>query len=137
MLQQRGQDVFNLTPGLWTNTCSGHPYWDEDPAHCALRKLDDELGIQGVYPQYRGSVECRTDLGNGVMDHEVVDIFVGEASVELEFSPDPERVMATKWMDYFLLVAEVQENPHLYSPWLGSYLTSFSNMIFGDLASTG
>lgn len=137
LLQQRTNDKFHATSGLWSNTCCAHPVWEEEPAHCAVRKLDEELGITGLYPQFRGTVEFSADLGNGIHDHELVDVFVGDARLDLEVSPDPSVVEATKWMDYFLLVAEVQENPHLYTPWLHSYLTNFGNMIFGDLASTG
>ena len=64
LIQQRALHKYH-TPGLWANTCCTHPGWDENDADCAVRRLDDELGIQGVYPSYKDTIEYRADVGNG------------------------------------------------------------------------
>ena len=50
LIQRRALCKYH-TPGLWANTCCTHPEWDEDPVTCAIRRLDEELGIKGVTPQ--------------------------------------------------------------------------------------
>jgi isopentenyl-diphosphate delta-isomerase len=45
LLQRRALGKYH-TPGLWANTCCTHPFWGEDSETCALRRLDEELGIR-------------------------------------------------------------------------------------------
>jgi len=75
LIQRRALSKYH-TPGLWANTCCTHPNWNEDAGSCAVRRLDDELGIKGVHPVYRDQLEYRADVGGGLIEHEVVDLFV-------------------------------------------------------------
>ena len=68
LIQQRALGKYH-TPGLWANTCCTHPIWDEDMTVCAVRRLDDELGIKGLAPVHRGEVEYRADVGGGLIEH--------------------------------------------------------------------
>ena len=56
LIQQRALSKYH-TPGLWANTCCTHPQWGEDADVCAVRRLNEELGIKGLLPKYRGQVE--------------------------------------------------------------------------------
>ncbi len=132
LIQQRAAHKYH-TPQLWANTCCTHPEWEEDPHHCAIRRLDEELGIQGLYPKYRGTVEYRADVGNNLIEHEVVEVFVAETSLTLPMSPNPDEVMGTRWVDYLQLKSEVRKTPELFTPWLDIYLARHSDLIFGDL----
>ncbi len=49
LIQRRALGKYH-TPGLWANTCCTHPHWDEPPEACALRRLREELGIEGLTP---------------------------------------------------------------------------------------
>ena len=121
------------TPGLWANTCCTHPLWDEDPADCAVRRLREELGITGLFPAHRDQVEYRADVGGGLIEHEVVDIFVASAPEDLPVEPNPDEVMAVKWVDFYDLAAAVQRRPERYTPWLQIYLRDHMDTIFGTL----
>ena len=44
LLQRRALGKYH-TPGLWANTCCTHPHWDENAKTCAVRRLEEELGI--------------------------------------------------------------------------------------------
>ena len=90
LLQQRAAGKYH-TPGLWTNTCCTHPKWGEDPLDCARRRLREELGITGLSPWLRDKVEYRAEVGNGLVEHEVVDIILAEATPALQVVPDPEK----------------------------------------------
>lgn len=133
LIQQRAAGKYH-TPGLWANTCCTHPRWDEDPAACAIRRLQEELGITGLYPSLAGRVEYRADVGQGLIEHELVDIFVAEAPVGLRLAPNPGEVQAVRWVDLYDLSAEVLRTPGLFTPWLRIYLTEHMDRIFGAVA---
>jgi len=136
LIQQRAMGKYH-TPGLWANTCCTHPEWDEDPGDCAVRRLDEELGITGLYPAHRDQVEYRADVGDGLIEHEVVEIYVADAPDTLKIKPNPDEVMATQWVGFFDLAAQVNRNPDAYTPWLRIYLQEYQSAIFGDLVRAG
>ncbi len=130
LIQRRALGKYH-TPGLWANTCCTHPEWDEPVLDCAVRRLNQELGIKGLYPTYRDTVEYRADVGDGLIEHEVVDIFTAEAPVNLPLTLNPDEVMDTKWIDFHDLVAEVRRKPATFTAWLQIYLEQHSDIIFG------
>ena len=83
LIQRRALGKYH-TPGLWANTCCTHPHWNEAPRDCALRRLSQELGIDGLDPQPVDRVEYRADVGGGMVEHEVVDIFIAQAAGDLD-----------------------------------------------------
>ena len=129
LLQRRALGKYH-TPGLWANTCCTHPDWDEESRACALRRLDEELGITGLDPVFAQRVEYRADVGGGLTEHEVVDIFVAEAGDDLAIDPDPAEVMETAWLRYDALRARVAADPARFTPWLRIYLESHAERIF-------
>jgi isopentenyl-diphosphate delta-isomerase len=135
LIQQRAAGKYH-TPGLWANTCCTHPRWDEDPATCAVRRLREELGITGIYPAFAGRVEYRADVGSGLIEHELVDIFVAEAPADLPVALNPAEVQAVRWVDLYDLSAEVLRCPDQFTPWLRIYLTEHMDSIFGAMASS-
>ncbi|MBC2836626.1 isopentenyl-diphosphate Delta-isomerase [Paragemmobacter straminiformis] len=130
LIQQRALGKYH-TPGLWANTCCTHPRWDEDPAACAVRRLREELGITGLFPAFADRIEYRADVGGGLVEHELVDIFTAQAGTELGIAPDPSEVMATRWVDLYDLAAEVLRTPDKFTPWLRIYMTEHMGRIFG------
>ena len=135
LIQQRAAGKYH-TPGMWANTCCTHPRWEEDPATCAIRRLREELGITGLYPAFAGRVEYRADVGSGLIEHELVDIFVAEAPADLRIQPNPSEVQAVRWVDLYDLSAEVLRSPDQFTPWLRIYLTDHMDRIFGALAGS-
>jgi isopentenyl-diphosphate delta-isomerase len=117
--------------GLWANTCCTHPHWAEDTAACAVRRLREEMGIAGLAPALAGQIEYRADVGAGMIEHEVVDIFIADAGDGLRLDPDPAEVSETRWVDLYTLVAEARRWPARFSPWLRLYLSDHMDRIFG------
>jgi isopentenyl-diphosphate Delta-isomerase len=134
LMQRRALGKYH-TPGLWANTCCTHPLWEEDSRTCAIRRLQQELGITGLAPEYRQTLEYRADVGGGMIEHEVVDVFVARAPADLPVTPNPDEVMAVRWRNYETLLQEVAAQPDSFTPWLRIYLTDHADAIFGtDLA---
>lgn len=121
LLQRRALTKYH-TPGLWTNTCCTHPAWGEDPAACANRRLREELGVTGLDLQPAGQIEYRADVGNGLTEHELVDVFVAAATPDLPMLLNPDEVMQTRWLPRAELIAQVQAQPDQFTPWLRIYL---------------
>ena len=130
LLQRRAAGKYH-TPGLWTNTCCTHPAWGEPARTCAVRRLREELGITGLDPVLRDRVEYRADVGAGLTEHELVDIFVAEAPRDLPLSLNPAEVGAVRWMALDDLAEDARRNPAAYTPWVRIYLADHLDRIFG------
>lgn len=133
LIQRRAMSKYH-TPGLWANTVCTHPKWNEKSSDCAVRRLREELGITGLYPALRGTVTYRADVGDGMVENEVVDIFLAHASRQTPVRPNPEEVMQVEWIGIYDLAAEVSRRPSRFSPWLRIYMEEHKDRIFGNLA---
>ncbi len=130
LIQKRAAGKYH-TPGLWANTCCTHPHWREAPRDCAVRRLGEELGIAGLDPVHRDRIEYRADVGGGMTEHEVVDLFVAAAAEDLAVTPDPAEVEAVRWVALGTLREEVAADPGRFTPWLRIYLAEHAARIFG------
>ncbi|MGH1412443.1 MAG: isopentenyl-diphosphate Delta-isomerase [Pelagimonas sp.] len=129
VIQQRALGKYH-TPGLWANTCCTHPHWNEPALDCANRRLEQELGISGVTPVHRDQIEYRADVGAGLIEHELVDIYTAEADLTLAITPNPDEVMNFEWVELDDLRERVQKRPEMFTPWLKIYLSEHSDRIF-------
>ncbi len=121
LLQRRALSKYH-TPGLWSNACCTHPHWDEPAQDCAARRLMEELGISAVGLQFERHVEYRADVGNGLIEHEEVDLFSLAGSEGMAMAANPDEVMDTRWVRYADLAAEIARSPEAFTPWLRIYL---------------
>ena len=132
LLQRRSLSKYH-TPGLWANTCCTHPHWNEPPRACALRRLQEELGLSGLDPVFRQQLEYRADVGDGLVEHEVVDVFVAEAPQKMDLPPSPGEVMDTRWTPLPALQTEIAKTPARFTPWLRIYLDQHLETILGHV----
>lgn len=130
LIQRRAMGKYH-TPGLWANTCCTHPTWGEAPLDCAERRLREELGITGLELNHRGQVTYHADVGNGLVENEVVEVFLAQADVTLPLTLNPEEVMATRWITPKGLAQEISQAPEQFTPWLRIYLEKHADMILG------
>ncbi len=130
LLQERAAGKYH-TPGLWANACCTHPAWGEDPAATAARRLGEELGLAGLPLTWRDRIEYRADVGGGLVEHEVVELFTAAAPADLALSPDPREVARTRWIRLHDLVQDLDMHPERYTPWLRIYMRDHADSIFG------
>lgn len=133
LIQRRAMGKYH-TPGLWSNTCCTHPNWGEASIDCANRRLNEELGITGLDLKLAQHVEYRADVGGGMIEHEMVDVFVSDADKTLALSPNPDEVLDAEWIGLERLIADTSDRPECYTPWLRIYLTEHMDQIFGARA---
>lgn len=114
-LLQRRADAKYHSPGLWSNTCCGHPRPGETPLVAAKRRLREEMGIECELTHV-ATFEYRADVGQGLLEHEVDHVYRGTFTGAP--SPDPSEVGDWEWKDLDALAADCVGNPSRYSVWL-------------------
>ena len=131
LIQRRAMNKYH-TPGLWANACCTHPYWEENPRECASRRLEEELGIKTSFDfVYRDQIEYRADVGMGLIEHELVDIFTLtlDNKTKIELSVNAAEVMDTRWVEFEVLKEEIQQACENFTPWLRIYLKNHLSQI--------
>ena len=131
LIQKRALGKYH-TPGLWANACCTHPYWGETPTDCAKRRLEEELGIKtSIDFVYRKQIEYRADVGNNLVENEIVDVFTLtiEEKKEIKIVINKSEVMATRWVEFETLKKEILKGPDNFTPWLKIYLTNHMKQI--------
>ncbi|MGP3982357.1 isopentenyl-diphosphate Delta-isomerase [Streptomyces sp. KR80] len=96
LLQQRAPGKYH-SPGVWSNTCCGHPYPGEAPFAAAARRTAEELGVSPSLLREAGTVRYNhPDPDSGLVEQEYNHLFVG--LVRAEPQPDPEEVGGTAFV---------------------------------------
>ncbi|GAA1979691.1 isopentenyl-diphosphate Delta-isomerase [Nocardiopsis rhodophaea] len=103
-------------PGVWTNSCCGHPAPEETMEGAVRRRVGEELGlkIEGVetaLPDFR----YRAVSPEGIVENEFCPVFWAVAVDDPD--PDPSEVAEFAWVDWEDLVRLATRTPRLISPW--------------------
>lgn len=130
LIQQRAAGKYH-SGGMWANTCCTHPFWGEAPLDCATRRVAEELGITGLTLVPMGQVEYRAEVPPDLIEHELVDVFVAEASEDMALDLNPDEVQATAWVELDDLDAQIAAEPARFTPWLRIYLSEHRAQILG------
>ena len=104
-------------PGVWTNSCCGHPAPGEPITEAVARRLGQELGLTDLraldvlLPRFR----YRAVMASGIVENEVCPVF--RAVVTAEPVPDPAEVDATRWQPWAEFSTAVLDGSADVSPW--------------------
>ena len=112
-------------PGVWTNTCCGHPRPDEPMSGSVLRRLQEELGIGTaeltlVLPRFR----YQARMANGVLENEICPVYAAYAAAPVD--PDPAEVADAKWVDWDDFCEAVRTGRQPISPWCAMQLSELT-----------
>ena len=102
-------------PGVWTNSCCGHPAPGEPLDDAVRRRVEQELGtsvtdLRLVLPRFRYRAEQ-----DGVVENEMCPVFVGSTSGGV--SPDPDEVGEARWEPWQPFRAAVLDGTRAVSVW--------------------
>lgn len=90
LIQRRALSKYH-SPGVWSNTCCGHPYPGEAPFAAAARRTHEELGVSPSLMAEAGTVRYNhPDPASGLVEQEFNHLFVG--LVQAAVRPDPEEI---------------------------------------------
>ncbi|AQU65611.1 isopentenyl-diphosphate Delta-isomerase [Streptomyces niveus] len=96
LIQRRALGKYH-SPGVWSNTCCGHPYPGEAPFAAAARRTYEELGISPTLLAEAGTVRYNhPDPESGLVEQEYNHLFVGLAQAALR--PDPAEIGDTAFV---------------------------------------
>lgn len=96
LMQRRALGKYH-SPGVWSNTCCGHPYPGEQPFVAAARRTAEELGLAPVLMREAGTVRYNhPDPASGLVEQEYNHLFVGVVTADA--APDPEEVADTRFV---------------------------------------
>ena len=114
-------------PGVWTNTCCGHPLPGEPVSGAVRRRLREELGIGAakltlVLPRFR--YQARMD--NGVLENELCPVYAAYADAVPV--PDPAEVAEVRWVDWEEFCAEARTGRQVVSPWCSLQLAELTGL---------
>jgi isopentenyl-diphosphate delta-isomerase len=102
-------------PGLWTNTCCGHPLPGEDMAQAVLRRLRDELGLRCSDPELLlPGFRYRAEM-DGVVENEMCPVF--RVFSDDEPTPNPDEVDSTERVTWTEFAESVLDGTREISPW--------------------
>lgn len=114
LLTQRAL-VKKVWPGIWTNSCCGHPGPGESREDAMKRRLKYELGLQPLtlklmIPNFRYRAEL-----NGIVENEISPVYI--VRVNTDPMPNPKEVETYQWIKWEMFVKLVEDNPKGYSYW--------------------
>ncbi len=114
LLQRRADGKYH-SPGLWSNTCCGHPRPGESAMDAARRRLREEMGVECALTHV-ATFEYRANVGHGLLEHEVDHVFRGNFTGAPE--PDVAEVSAYRWVTLADVREDCRVHPERYSAWL-------------------
>lgn len=118
LLQRRALGKYH-SPGVWSNTCCGHPYPGEQPFVAAARRTAEELGAAPALLREAGTVRYNhPDPASGLVEQEYNHLFVGLVRGPLR--PDPEEIAETAFVDPAELARLDADKP--FSAWFRTVL---------------
>ncbi|MFC4034640.1 isopentenyl-diphosphate Delta-isomerase [Streptomyces polygonati] len=118
LLQRRALGKYH-SPGVWSNTCCGHPYPGEQPFVAAARRTAEELGIAPALMREAGTVRYNhPDPASGLVEQEYNHLFVGLVRGELR--PDPAEIDETALVGPQALARLRSDGP--FSAWFQTVL---------------
>ena len=106
-------------PGVWTNSCCGHPAPGEPLEDAVRRRVEQELGttvtdLRLVLPRFRYRAEQ-----DGVVENEMCPVFVGSVpeAASGRVAPDPDEVGEARWEPWQAFRAAVLDGSREVSVW--------------------
>lgn len=113
LLQQRTMEKYH-SKGKWSNTCCSHPSPGESALEAAHRRLMQEMGLHSELTDlFR--FNYKAELENNLTEHEIDHVFWGVTDVLPV--PNPDEVMAYRYIDFNELEMEVNLTPDAFSAW--------------------
>jgi len=114
-LLTRRAESKRVFPGVWTNSCCGHPAPGEPMPDAVRRRARQELGmtlsdLRLILPGFR--YQARMD---GVLENELCPVYAARCDDPLD--PDPAEVADIRWVGWTGFTRQVTDGQLPVSPW--------------------
>ncbi|SRR5258707_2522677 len=126
LLQRRALDKYH-SPGLWSNTCCGHPRRGERVMVAARRRLNAEMGLDCQLTEV-GHFIYRQNVTGGLIEHEFDHLLIGRS--ELDPTLNLDEAIDWKRTNFDVLKKEITNRPGDFTCWLRIIIdTQFHNFL--------
>lgn len=115
-------------PGVWTNSCCGHPAPGEATADAVHRRVREELGVgisnlRCVLPDFR----YRATAADGTVENEVCPVFI--ARIAERPIPADSEVAEWRWVGWDDYRTLASATPWAISPWSAEQLAQWPDPV--------
>ena len=114
LLIQKRSSQKKLWPLYWSNTCCSHPREGEDILDAAMRRLEDELGINGIHLEYLYKFSYQASYKDIGSENEMCSVFIGSINGDVIFNAN--EIESIRFIDCESLEQEMHLNSD-YTPW--------------------
>lgn len=102
-------------PGVWSNSCCGHPLPGEEYEEAIRRRVKYELGGELRHLKKVSDYRYRFER-DGVVENEVCPVYMAE--IEGEMKRNPDEVEEVRWMEWDRWLDELrQDNAGVWTEW--------------------
>ena len=115
LLQQRAADKYHC-PGIWANTCCSHPLPGEQTEAGAHRRLKEEVNL-AVDLTYAGHFIYKASFDNGLTEHELDHVFIGEYTGDMPVFNQAE-IASMQWRRLSDVKHALEKRDAQFAPWL-------------------
>ncbi|QLL07864.1 isopentenyl-diphosphate Delta-isomerase [Mycobacterium vicinigordonae] len=114
-------------PGIWTNSCCGHPAPGEALTHAVRRRVREELSVtltdlKLILPDFR----YRAVMGNGIVENEICPVF--SATTSQVPQPDPAETDSIRTFEWTDFVQSVKRGTFVVSPWCRDQVSALATL---------
>lgn len=113
LMQQRADGKYH-SPGLWSNTCCGHPRLGEKTLDAAKRRLMEEMGLTCELTErftFIYTAQVPGELTEFEYDHVLVGVNL------MDPTPAPDEAKAWRWVHPLDLQEELTNAPDTFTAW--------------------
>jgi isopentenyl-diphosphate delta-isomerase len=113
LIHQRALEKYH-SPGLWTNTCCGHPNEGETMEDAVHRRLQEEMGFDCEL-FHKFTFRYKAVFDNGLTENEIDHVYIG--TFNDTFIVNPEEVADYKWISITDIKDLILQNPANFTVW--------------------
>jgi isopentenyl-diphosphate Delta-isomerase len=113
LLQKRAGHKYH-SGGEWSNACCSHPRPGELPVDAALRRLEEEMGMQCIL-EHAFSFTYHVALENGLYEHEYDHVYIG--TTDIVPIPNVQEVEGFVYLSPKEIERDLFQNPQVFTPW--------------------
>lgn len=105
-------------PGVWTNSCCGHPAPGEALGEAVRRRVREELGLHLNPPRLLlPAFRYRAEMADGTVENEMCPVLLASCPDPAALRPDPAEVGEAEWVDWVTFRDDVLAARREVSPW--------------------
>ncbi len=125
LIHQRAFGKYH-SPGLWTNTCCGHPNYGESMMNAVNRRLKEEMGIETEL-NFSFKFQYTANFDNGLTENEIDHVYTGYC--ESQFKVNPEEVAEWEWQSLPDIESEMEQNPNKFTVWFREIIQKHKHLL--------